>query len=450
MREAGLGVVGGLALLALLPLTSAAASDSGPAPGTTEVITIALGVDEQGVPSRAWLALLARRLDEAAVAEAAALRRPPTVEERAWELLIRRRVSTWLGGLPELVAPFAPLAAPREVTVVLGNRSGEDAFTHDPVTIGFDLGKLAALYGDATSDENRDRIDRLFAHEYTHLLQKAWFPEHPQPMATPLERAELEIWTEGQGNYRSLSAKWRADRGVPTPLATETLERLEPRFVERMTALACASPEEASELTADLSNGPFTEKWGALVAALWLESDMSTDPQALRRFVQGGVGEVRALARRHLAPDAFAAFESARERSRSCGGSATAAATSSGESLAAAAGPPPAVATPEAIGAATGQRVVARLEQLHWNAHEEWLDNGDVWVSNVAAFAVVHPEPLGELLFVHVAGHPHVGDRPVLIGGLVTFLLPANWQARDLSFDDLGGLTFYEAKQAAP
>jgi hypothetical protein len=300
--------------MALIAGASASAARAG-----TERIQVELGVDGQGVATPTWLELLGRRLPAATVAEAGALVRPLTVEERAWEVLIRARVPAWIEQAPAVAALFAPTAPPPQIRIVLGNRAGEDAFTHDPVTVGFDLAKLAALYGDARSEENRDRIDRIFLHEYTHLMQKAWFPSHPQPMETPFERAEVEIWTEGQGNYRSLSAKWRAGRGVPSAAAREALARLEPRFVERMVALACATPEEAKKLTADLSNGPFTEKWGALTAALWLEHETSADPDALRRFVQGGVAEVRALASRHLGRDQLARLDAARARSRACG-----------------------------------------------------------------------------------------------------------------------------------
>jgi len=304
-------------LATALALLAASAAPLG-ARAATERIEVHLGVDAAGAPSALWLELLARRLPEERVAEGAALVRPLTREERAWEERIRERTAVWLARLPELVALFEPVAPPRAVRVVLGNRLGEDAFTHDPTTVGFDLSRLVALYGDARSEENRDRIDRLYLHEHLHLLQKAWFPEHPQPMATPFELAELEIWTEGLGNHRSMSAKWRAEGGTPSAAARAALDRLEPRYVERMTALACAPPEEARRLTADLSNGPFAEKWGALTAALWLEREASADPTALRRFVQGGAAEVRELARRNLPPALFADLERARERADAC------------------------------------------------------------------------------------------------------------------------------------
>jgi hypothetical protein len=287
-------------------------------------IAVTTGIEEDGTASAIWLDLVRRRRPEA-VDDASRVRRPLDEKERAWAELIRSRAAEWPARLPSLVELFAPVDPPAAIRVVLGNRGAEDGFTHDPVTIGFDLSKLASLYGEAGSAENRDRIDRLFVHEYVHLLQKAWLPGHPQPRATPFELAELETWTEGLGNYYSMSKGWRASQGAPSATARAALERLEPRFVERMQALACAPPEEAARLTADLSNGPFAEKWGALTAALWIEQEASADPHAVRRFVQRVAAGIRELARRHLAPERFAALEQAREKSRACApGAATA------------------------------------------------------------------------------------------------------------------------------
>jgi hypothetical protein len=201
---------------------------------------------------------------------------------------------------------------------VVGNRGGEDAFTHDARTIGFDLSRLEAEYGDARDAENLARIDRFFAHEYTHLLQKAWLAEHPQPQSTPFERAELAIWLEGVGNYYSLSPRWRSRGAAEAEPARAALAELEPVFVERMKALACASPEQEAAATRDLSTGPFSKKWGALTVALWLDRETRRSPAALRDFVQAGAPASLALAGRHLPRAARAELEAARARSRSC------------------------------------------------------------------------------------------------------------------------------------
>jgi hypothetical protein len=52
------------------------------------------------------------------------------------------------------------------------------------------------------------------------------------------------------------------------------------------------------------------------------------------------------------------------------------------------------------------------------------------------------PEGFDTMLFAHVRGHPYIGDRPILLGDTVTFVLPRNWRNRDLSLDELEGLAF--------
>lgn len=92
-------------------------------------------------------------------------------------------------------------------------------------------------------------------------------------------------------------------------------------------------------------------------------------------------------------------------------------------------------------GAHEGETVVAIVERLERAAHEEWFDGPPgVIVSDVVAFAIVRPEGFSTLLFAHVPGHPRVGGRPLLLGDAVTFVLPQNWQIRDLELADLAEL----------
>ncbi len=215
-----------------------------------------------------------------------------------------------------------PIAPPVEVLIVLGNRGTSDAFTHDPTTIGFNLAALQAGYGGAGLGENGDRIDRFFRHEFVHLLQKAWLSVHPWVADSPVRSALLEIWAEGLGNYYSLSDRWMSQDGARSAAAASALAELEPRFVARLSALACTSPEAAAPLTADLSWGRFDQKWGALTAALWLEAEQKRSAAALRDFFRTGPGAVWDLADRHL-PDALGAvLDEARAAETLCSGRA--------------------------------------------------------------------------------------------------------------------------------
>ena len=228
--------------------------------------------------------------------------------ESSWGALIRARATQWEAGIPALAANYAPVAAPEIATIVIGNGGGQDAFTHDPTTIGFDVARLQAEYGDATLPENTARIDRFFRHEYTHLLQKAWLREHPYDANTPLRAALLGVWTEGLGNYHSLSEKWRGEA------AAKARAELEPRFVARLAALACASSEDADALMADLSMGRFDRKWGALPVALWL----AADEKAIRELVLAGPDGIWALADRNLPDGSRSVLREARAAAALC------------------------------------------------------------------------------------------------------------------------------------
>lgn len=290
-------------ILLLLVALSATVS---PAPR----VRIELGLDSAGVASDRWLAMIRRRIGDARYDSIAVIRRPLSEHDRGWLELIRSRRDAWEREIPALARLFAPVPPPAEAVVVLGNRGGEDAFTHDPTTIGFDLAALQRVYGDAAGAENPARMDRLFRHEYVHLLQKAWLAAHPYPMGTPLRSAIAEIWAEGLGVYFSMSERWR---GRASEAALRARAALEPVFAARLAALACAAPEEAESLTAGLSFAPFERKWGALPAALWLDLEMARSAGALRELVVAGPEGVWALADRGLPDSLRGSVRKARE-----------------------------------------------------------------------------------------------------------------------------------------
>lgn len=280
-----------LALLALAPLAAPAAPH----------LEILAGVTDAGSATPLWQAMIRQRLPAGTFSELEHLQKPLTVEELAWVALIESRRAEWKSEIPALATVFHPINAPR-ARIVLGNRGGDDAFTHDPHTIGFDLERLHALYGSADDPANAARIDRFFRHEYTHLLQKAWFRLHPVALESPLDLALAEIFTEGMGNYHSLSKKWRNSDGSLSAHAVKTLRALEPRFLARLAAIACATPEHAARLSTDLSRGRFDRKWGALTIALWLANE--TGDNVLRDYLLAGPEGTWALAERQL-PEAL-------------------------------------------------------------------------------------------------------------------------------------------------
>lgn len=222
--------------------------------------------------------------------------RPYTPEQRAWRELIVSRMRAWPAQAEMVGIPYDPAPPPERVTIVLDNRGERDAMTIDARTIVFDAAALQKAYGDATKADNAERLDRLFRHEFAHLMQKSWLRTHPYDANTPFRAALLGIWLEGLGTHHSMSARWRGD----SRLAHETRQTLEPRFVARLAALACATDEDATTLMADLNEGPFDEKWGSLPVALWLDTEGG---DAERRLVLAGPDAIPAMAKRHLSPE---------------------------------------------------------------------------------------------------------------------------------------------------
>lgn len=104
--------------------------------------------------------------------------------------------------------------------------------------------------------------------------------------------------------------------------------------------------------------------------------------------------------------------------------------------------PPQTSPRAETPGPYEGQTVMAVVERMERNVHTESLSDGGVIVENLVAFGIVRPKPFETMLFAHVRGHPYIGDRPILLGETVTFVLPRNWRNRDLSLDELEGLAF--------
>jgi hypothetical protein len=85
-----------------------------------------------------------------------------------------------------------------------------------------------------------------------------------------------------------------------TPHAREVLARLEPIFVERLSALPYANEKDIPNLMQGLSMGPFDRKWGALTVALWLAQEAAGDDRNLQKWVEAGPTGVLSLAEKYL------------------------------------------------------------------------------------------------------------------------------------------------------
>jgi hypothetical protein len=290
-------------LASLLGTATACSRETKSIPHPPVVIEVKLAMSNDSAATSAWIETIRHWHDEEELSAIRASKKKLSDEEALWADLIRRKVPTWQTMIDSLQIPFQAVTPPDTVAILLGNLGGEDAFAYSGTTICFGLNKLHSLYGSASTAANNGRIDRLFAHEFTHLLQKAWRKKHGLELESPFEFALWECLTEGLGNYRSLSDKWIQEGGKLTPYAQEVLQRLQPIFVQRISALEHASKEEAEPLLKGLSMGPFDQKWGALTVALWLAQEARGDDHNLQKWVEAGPAGVLDLAQEYLPDD---------------------------------------------------------------------------------------------------------------------------------------------------
>lgn len=272
--------------LLLLPAMHAAAASR------TRSLGVRLGLDAAGYPTRRWINAIEGRIDDATLARIRVTPHPLSTEDKAWIEAVRRIGQGWSTRLSELDAPFRGLATPpRHPFVLLGNQGGDDGFTSGPDTIAMDLRSLQQAYGDPSAPGTEGIVRRLLSHEYTHLLIRPWLDlcgwNDAWAAGSPYLRALRTLYNEGIAGLRSIEdPRWTSPDGVPTPLARDTLVMLQPKMVERLTALAQDPPAEVAQgLLRNISQGRLSDKWGSMPIALWLAQASRFDPNRLGYYV---------------------------------------------------------------------------------------------------------------------------------------------------------------------
>lgn len=260
------------------------------------------GVRADGTATDARTEGIAVAIGRERAEELARERRPFDDGDLAWWRVLeaaRPAIEARAAGLVESLG-VEPLGA----VIVAGNRGSSDGFGWAPRSIGINLSAFRESYGAPDSDA-ADRMARIVAHEYLHLLTYAAWPRHRELRTTPFDRALWTLFFEGIGDFVSMSARWHpAPAGTPSPAAAEALARLEPELVARLEALAGATPEEEPGLREGISMGRFDRKWGSLPFALWLRAEAAQigEAEALRRAFRLGPAGVLPLALRHASP----------------------------------------------------------------------------------------------------------------------------------------------------
>ena len=217
------------------------------------VIELELCVREDGTATSTWTEGIAVAIGWEAAEAFERERLPLTSEARAWLEVLETALPRVAARAPELASLFGLEAI--DATVAVGNRGSSDGFGWVPRYIGINLEAFDATYG-PPNDDSVDRMTRIVVHEYVHLLTYAFYPDHRKRRDTTMNRLLWTMFFEGIGDYTSVSQRWLPDEdGGYSPVTAQTLQRLEPIFVERLEASVSASPEEEVEVAAWHLNG---------------------------------------------------------------------------------------------------------------------------------------------------------------------------------------------------
>jgi hypothetical protein len=264
--------------------------------------SIVPGLDGNGRPTREWIDAIRDRVDASELAAIMQTARPLSVDESAWRMQFESEAAVWCASIPRLNAPFPHVTPPRQARILLGNQGGGDGFTHEPDDVAIDLGEMSRAYANVASEARPALIQRLLAHEYTHLLLHRQLDATGWSEASVADDAFLTalrtLYNEGIANYRSIdNERWIAADRELTQHARETLVALQPVMIERLQGLlARPSPEDASHLLRNISQGPLERKWGAIPIALWLAAATHGNPRRIAAWIEAMPDGILALA----------------------------------------------------------------------------------------------------------------------------------------------------------
>jgi len=265
-------------------------------------LTLELSVREDGTASARWAEGIAIAIGAERAASLVESSIPLTAAARGWYDVLAASMPQ-VEQRAGLVARLFGLTA-HPAVILVGNRGSSDGFGWVPDKIGINVEAFAESYG-PPDEAAVDRMVRIVAHEYLHLLTYAHYTNHRELRETPLDRALWTVFFEGIGDYVSVSDRWLPDeRGRYSPVTAETLARLEPVFAERLEKLIGADRSAERDLRANISMGKFDQKWGSLPFALWLHSETARCGEAptLRRVLELERDAVIPLALRYADP----------------------------------------------------------------------------------------------------------------------------------------------------
>lgn len=265
-------------------------------------VIIKMGVDSNYLTPD-WIHAIESRMSKQKLDSMQGIRRTLTVEEKDWVTLIESKRIVWNIYRDSLQVPFNSIEVTDSIYVLLGFGGVDDAFTYQYNTVCFDLTALVENYGLAQAVENKSRIDRFFAHEFTHIIHKTSAREHGLVLSSFRDSILWECLYEGIGMYRSLTKKWLPQTGEIPAISKAALDKLYPIFVERLVRIETdinLTTDEKRLLGANLSRGSVPTKWGAFTVAIWLALEAEGDDTKLRQWIEKGPEAIVLLAKKYL------------------------------------------------------------------------------------------------------------------------------------------------------
>jgi hypothetical protein len=252
--------------------------------------------------SAEWKKALESRMPKSRIDSLASIKRELTSEEKEWLNLIRLKLDQWNSMRDSLMVPFGKTRTPDVIYVMVGFLWRDDGFTFGLNTVCLDVTALFQNYGAASLAENSNRIDRIFAHEFTHVIHKNWVRENKVAIKTFRDSILWECLYEGIGMYRSLNARWLPKNGVLPNDTQKAMNELTPIFINKLHLIQAKNEfkqDEKEQINANLSRGPVNKKWGAFPVAIWLFLEANGSDKNLRVWIEKGPNGIVELAEKY-------------------------------------------------------------------------------------------------------------------------------------------------------
>jgi len=269
---------------------------------TQRIVQVKIGIESDQI-SETWKKAIQNRVTKSDLDSLSKLTKEISTNERQWIQLIQSKTKKWNALRDSLQVPFENIVLNDTIYVLLGYQGGNDGFTYQHNTVCFDVASLYKAYGSAQDSINSNRIDRIYSHEFTHLLHKAWKAKSRLKLTNFKDSVLWECIYEGMGMYRSMSSRWFPQKGQLSSAAQTAFKNLYPKFTHNIIDVltkSTFSDLEKKKIKAHLSRGSLNKKWGAMPVAVWLALESQGDDKNLIQWINKGPETTLLLGNKYL------------------------------------------------------------------------------------------------------------------------------------------------------